>query len=589
MVDAMTKRLFRSSALGLAALTMVSLGACATPKPSIVMGLRPVQAETAPLPPPLARAEASSAYGLYLAGEAAIDGGSSRDASIYFNRASQLEPGEDGLRARAFSAALVAGEVEHAAVAAQGLGDGDQPIQSLGRLTQAVEALADDHGKEAYQLLTLRASAPPHDQAYKLLRPWAAAAAGDWAAATAASAPLGDPVSQGVADLGRAELLERNGQFAEVEAVMKPRAVGKNGLFILGYGGFLERRGRKADAAALYDRAAAQNPSDVSLQTAKARLAAGRPPSPLPNVREGAAEALIAPAAMMIAKREGDSGLAYLRLALRLDPSLDEAWVLVGDAMNAAGDTESAKDAYRRVKPRSDQYVQAKSRLALLAQQGNDKEGALRIAREMLDASPNDPRALVLYADLLRDDERFPEAVQVMNRAMAGMSEADAGWSMFYIRGVAEERAGDWPAAEADLKHALKLKPDEPQTLNYLGYAWADRGEHLKEALAMLEKAASLEPRSGAIVDSLGWARYRVHQYRDATRDLETAVMLEPADPEVNSHLGDAYWRVGRQLEARFQWNRVLTLAPDAKTKAAVEMKLAKGLSPEAAEAVGKP
>jgi Flp pilus assembly protein TadD len=227
--------------------------------------------------------------------------------------------------------------------------------------------------------------------------------------------------------------------------------------------------------------------------------------------------------------------------------------------------------------------------MALLAQQADDKEGALRIAREMLETTPNDPRALVLYADLLRDDERFPEAVQVLNRAIGGMSEAEAGWSMFYVRGVAEERAGDWPTAEADLKHALKLKPDEPQTLNYLGYAWADRGEHLKEALAMLEKAASLAPRSGAIVDSLGWARYRVHQYRDATRDLETAVMLEPSDPEVNSHLGDAYWRVGRQLEARFQWNRVLTLAPDAKTKAATEIKLAKGLSPEPAEPAVKP
>jgi Flp pilus assembly protein TadD len=256
--------------------------------------------------------------------------------------------------------------------------------------------------------------------------------------------------------------------------------------------------------------------------------------------------------------------------------------VLVGDAMNAAGDVDSAKEAYGRVKPRSDQYIAAKSRLTLLAQQANDKEGALRQARDMLEAAPHDPRPLVLYADLLRDDGRYAEAVDALNRAVAEVGEADAGWSLFYERGVAEERAGDWPKAEADLQRALTLKPNDPQVLNYLGFAWADRGEHLKEALGMLQMAAALEPRSGAIVDSLGWARYRTRQYHDALRDLEQAVMLEPSDPEVNSHLGDVYWRLGRQLEARFQWQRVLTLDPDSKIKAAAEMKLAKGLEPDA-------
>jgi Flp pilus assembly protein TadD len=301
----------------------------------------------------------------------------------------------------------------------------------------------------------------------------------------------------------------------------------------------------------------------------------------LVSLKEGAAQALIAPAAMMVARREGDNGLGYLRLALRLDPALDEAWILVGDAMNGAGDEASAHEAYLKVRPRSDQFFLARTRLALDAQQNGDKDGALKYARDMLEVGPNDPRPLAVYADLLRDDDRYPEAVEALNRAIKNTPEGDVSWSLYYERGAAEERAGNWPAAEADLKQALKLKPNEPEVLNYLGYAWADRGEHLKEALQMLEMAAALDPRSGAIVDSLGWARYRVHQYQDALRDLEHAVMLAPADPEVNSHLGDVYWRLGRQLEARFQWRRVLTLEPDAKVKAATELKLAKGLDAE--------
>jgi len=574
--------MIRLSRLALALLASASIAACSTTAPSTAAGLRSGQSADAAMTE-TASTHGATAFGLYLAGEAAIDGGSSREAATYFSEASQLDPGFNTVQARAFSASLVAGDVTRAAEAAKGLGQGDEPVQQLGLLTRAVEDLCTDRAKQAYALIAEPSVGVQHAEAIRLIRPWMAAAAGDWQAATAPIAPMADPVASGVAQLGRAELLERDGKFAEAEAIMKPQAGAKNGLFTLGYGGFLERRGRKADAQALYDKAALANPNDNGIQFAKLRVSAGKAPVELPNFRQGAAEALIAPAAMLVAKREGDNGLAYLRLALRLDPTLDEAWVLVGDAMNAAGDVDSAKEAYGRVKPKSDQYIAAKSRLTLLAQQAGDKDGALRQAREMLASAPGDPRPLVLYADLLRDDGRFTEAVEALNRAIAVVGEKDAGWSLFYARGVAEERAGDWPKAEMDLQRALKLKPNDPEVLNYLGYAWADRGQHLKEALGMLQMAAALEPRSGAIVDSLGWARFRVRQYHDALKDLEQAVMLEPSDPEVNSHLGDVYWRLGRQLEARFQWQRVLTLDPDAKVKAATEYKLAKGLDPEVA------
>ena len=563
----------------------LSLTACAS-APGTSGGLR----GSAAVSPAIAAGAAddqTSSFGLYLAGEAAIDAGSSKDAAAYFGRASRLEPDSPTVRDRAFSAALISGQIDQAATVAQNLGDGDDPIQTLGRLTRAVQAMGQDDGKSA--VVVLSANPPvlgPHNIAVALLKPWAQAMAGDWAAATAPRPMLAqDPVASGLAELGRAELLERSGKLAEAETAYKARSSNKSGLYLLAYGGFLERQNRRDEAIALYTAALAANPGEINIRGARARAQAKLPPRPLPTLREGGAEALIAPAALLLAKREGDSGLAYLRLALHLDPSLDEAWVLVGDAMTAAGDEDSAREAYRKVKPGSEQYVPARGRLALQLQQANDKEGALRVARETLDVAPKDPRALVLYADLLRDDERFPEAVQILTRAIDA-EPADTGgavWSLYYLRGASEERAGDWTKAEADLQHALLLKPDEPQVLNYLGYAWADRGEHLKDALAMLEKAAAMEPKSGAIVDSLGWAHYRIRQYGDATRELERAVLLDPSDPEVNNHLGDAYWRTGRTLEARYQWSRVLTLDADAKTKAAVQTKLMAGLPPEAA------
>jgi Flp pilus assembly protein TadD len=89
----------------------------------------------------------------------------------------------------------------------------------------------------------------------------------------------------------------------------------------------------------------------------------------------------------------------------------------------------------------------------------------------------------------------------------------------------------------------------------------------------------SANPRNGAMIDSLGWAYFRMGDYRNAVDFLERAVTLEPADPDINDHLGDAYWMVGRQIEARFQWTRVLQLNPEPAMKARAEAKLANGLS----------
>src|SRR5690606_14060505 len=160
-----------------------------------------------------------------------------------------------------------------------------------------------------------------------------------------------------------------------------------------------------------------------------------------------------------------------------------------------------------------------------------------------------------------------------------GLIAQDPGdWRLLYARGVSHERLKDWEKAEADLQAALAIEPGDPELLNYLGYSWIDRGERLAEALAMVEKAVAANPKSGAMVDSLGWAHYRLGDYKKAVETLEQAVELEAGDPEINNHLGDAYWRVGRRDEAMFQWRRVLTLDPDDRIKADAEAKLASGL-----------
>lgn len=145
-------------------------------------------------------------------------------------------------------------------------------------------------------------------------------------------------------------------------------------------------------------------------------------------------------------------------------------------------------------------------------------------------------------------------------------------------RGIAHERAGAWPRAEADFKQALELSPEQPYVMNYLAYTWVEQGKDLPAARRMLERAVELRPNDGNIVDSLGWALFKMGDLPGAIRWLERAVELEPRNSVINDHLGDAYWAAGREREARFQWTRALGLEPEPADLVKITAKLRDGL-----------
>src|SRR4051794_32163540 len=103
--------------------------------------------------------------------------------------------------------------------------------------------------------------------------------------------------------------------------------------------------------------------------------------------------------------------------------------------------------------------------------------------------------------------------------------------------------------------------------------------------MRMIKRAVEQRADDGYIVDSLGWAYYRLGNYEEAVKHLDRAVELKPEDPTINDHLGDAYWRVGRVLEAKFQWSHARDLKPEPEDLAKIEEKLKSGLSEDASSA----
>lgn len=564
-----------SNALRLVLITAASacaLAACAT-TPAGQAGLRPAQ--TASAAPSGRAADAGELYGLYLSGQAALNAGRSDEAADLFARAQAADPGEDQLRERAFIASLMAGDITRAAAAAPTAApDGQQSTVSLGTLTQGVELIAVGKGAEAHARLSELPMNVPHGSAAALLRPWAAAEAGKWDAALAMPAAKGDKLFMLVAGLDQAMLFERAKRYPEAETAFKALMDDRVGHQLIGpaYGVFLERRARHDEAIALYDQLLGETPGDDLVIAARARaVAKGTPPAQL-TIREGAAQALMAPAAAMQSDKQLEISLVYLRLILRLDPARDDAWLLAGQILGSVGDQASAREAYGHVAASSPRYVMARTALAG-TWQSTDKVKALQIVQEMAQARPDDPDAQISLAEMLRLNERDLEAAKVLDPLIAKAGDK-ADWRLYYLRGAAYEHANHWPQAQVDLDKALALKPDNAELLNYLGYSWVSRNQKVKEGLELIQKAVGLDPDNGAYVDSLGWAYYRLGDYRRAVEQLERAAELLPGDPEINEHLGDAYWRAGRRQEARFQWTAVLGLDPAADQKVKVEAKL---------------
>jgi tetratricopeptide (TPR) repeat protein len=271
----------------------------------------------------------------------------------------------------------------------------------------------------------------------------------------------------------------------------------------------------------------------------------------------------------LIIGQEGslETSAFFYQLSLYLEPKLAGGLSAMsfGNVLEASNRNEEAIAIYRTVGEDAAYRKPALLRAAISLNRLDRVDDAEAAFKEVLEnGDAGEDQALTAYANMLRGRERYAESSELYSRAIAQIGEQTRqDWTLYYSRGITYERTEQWPKAEADFKRALEAYPDQPLVLNYLGYSWVDMGIQLEPALNMIRKAVELRPNDGYIVDSLGWAYYRLGRYEDAVTELERAVSLRASDPIINDHLGDAYWKVGRILEAQFQWRHARDLGAE--------------------------
>jgi len=533
-----------------------------------------------------------SQSGNYLA---ALVAGADRDtnaAAIYSREALRADPRNVDLTERAFAAALADGDGADGFQLAERLVARD-PNNSLARLALAARAISEGQFAAARLQLASGEAGKAHDVTTTLLTAWSYAGAGDPRRALETLDRIHEPSLAVFRDYHAGLIADLLGDGFEAQRRLKSAYDGdKNTLRLAdAYARFLDRHGQVEAAKKVFADFSKLIPNHPLIEGELADISAGKTlPPVIRNARDGAAEAFYGLGGAGTAQGDELAAMIYLRLALFLRPDHDLAAITVANLFEDLKRADEAIRAFDLVPQSSLMRESAEIQSALeLDTLGHNDEATAKL-RDIVAAHPKDPDAWSALGSLQRSAKAYADASDSYDKAIALISAPDrSNWTLFYFRGICYERSKQWPKAEADFKKALDLYPDQPQVLNYLGYSWVDQGVHLDEAFKMLRRAVDLRPNDGYIVDSLGWANYKLGHYQEAADELEKAIDLKPADPVVNDHLGDAYWRINRRIEARFQWNHARDMKPESDDLPRILDKIAHGLPDEPSAAAPAP
>lgn len=537
---------------------------------------------------PQAYEPADSLEGNFLA---AYIAGASRDtaaAATFYREAVKGDPRNAELLERSFVALLADGSLPEAFRAAERLTARDG-ANGLAQLALGVQKIKAKQYAAARQNLQRGGKGAAADLTSTLLTAWSYAGAGEGKKALETINKLkGERYYNVFRDYHAGLIAALVGDKVEAERRLKSAYdADRNTLRIVdAYGRFEADSGRPDLAVAAYQEFDNVLPRHPIVRDALDKLKAGKPLTPLiTSAQEGAAEVLYGLGSAGTSQGDELPAVVYLRLALYLAPEHSLALLTLADTLERMKAPDRANEVFARMPATSPLKLNADIQIGLNLEQMGKGEEAIAHLDQVAKTYPNDIDVISALGNVQRSRKKYAESAQTYTKAidLIGDQPARNYWTLYYFRGTSYERAKEWPKAEADLKKALELVPTtqpngRAQVLNYLAYSWVDQNMNIDEAFRMLKQAVDLQPRDGMIIDSLGWAYYRLGRWDDAVRELEKAIELKPGDPTINDHLGDAYWRSGRRLEGKFQWQHAKDLNPEPEDLAKIEAKLKDGL-----------
>ncbi|MBI5241121.1 MAG: tetratricopeptide repeat protein [Elusimicrobia bacterium] len=375
----------------------------------------------------------------------------------------------------------------------------------------------------------------------------------------------------------------------------------RSGEALLALGGLLAPTA-PAQARKLLERYIAENPDEAAeahYQLAKLEFDAGRLAESVKQLKAGL---LLEPDSLPLRyalaqayelQASTDAALAQYEEILQIEPGNVSVIDHIGELLAGRGDLEGARSRFLAAHRLQSGDHYASRWLAADA----EKEGDFGRAADWLKTSSaldEDPHLALRLSYYLSQAGRLPEAVANLETARArwpgddqvayflalGYDDVRAGAKAVpLLRGVLElkpgwrearqqlavilEKLGRMEESEREFRRLLADKPDDAQSLNYLGYSLADRGLKLGEAERLIREAVRLAPANPAYIDSLGWVLHKQGRSTEAVAELESAAARAPEDATVWEHLGDVRAAASRPDGAWLAWKRAAALADD--------------------------
>jgi len=253
----------------------------------------------------------------------------------------------------------------------------------------------------------------------------------------------------------------------------------------------------------------------------------------------------------------------YINLAKYLNSNFVSHEVLYAENNILTGNTKVAKELFKKLKKSGDTYnwFASKEITNLLIEEGK-KDEAIQILKDSF-SQINHPNLFqkIEFANYLKNNKMYEEAIKYYSEILKTIDKNHILYPQATDgRGISFERTGLWDKAEKDFLNSLDAKPDQAYVLNYLAYSWIEKNQKIEKSLDMLRKADNLKKDDPYIIDSLGWALFKLKNYKEAEIHLQKAVKLLPSDPIVNDHFADILWINNKKIQARYYWNYVLNL-----------------------------
>lgn len=347
-------------------------------------------------------------------------------------------------------------------------------------------------------------------------------------------------------------------------------------------GNFYALNGRMDEAISLVKKYEEKNDFPVILTNLRQQLENQHQSSQklIDTPQKGLAEALFNTGTAFRAY-QSDMAQVYTLLSVYLNPLHDVARVSLADLMEMSGRPEDACQIYTQIQSDSPIFFMAYLKAVSIYLSGNNHQEALKLLRVLHKRFPKNYEVLFNMGEIYRITDKQEKAIKYYQQALDVLSKDNASdWTILYAMGISYERNDEWNKAEEVLQQALKISNRHPLVLNYIGYSWLKNNKNPNEALYMIFEAYRQDPEDGYIMDSVGWALFKMGKYDDAVKVLERAAEHLPDNAVICDHLGDAYWQIGRKNEAEYQWKHALSLKDENKEidRNTVQRKLSEGM-----------